>query len=107
MKTNTYPVTLLWRITAIVAILLLIVTLLLASKARSQADSGFAGQIANSSSTVYLYRTPDIDAQIISILENGIIVHVDNSRVKNERTWYHIQIENASGWILEGNLVIP
>ena len=107
MNINKFSLTLLWRITGIAVLVLLAATLFLAGKARSQADSGFTGQISGFSSTVYLRRQPDVNGRIVSILESGTTVYVDNSRTENGTIWYHIETENESGWIPEENLAIP
>jgi len=107
MSTNNNSFTHLWRITRIVALVLLIATFYLANKSRSQENSGYIGYITNASSTAYLRRGPDIDSQIISILDDETTVHVNNSLVENSITWLYIETENQSGWILENNLVKP
>jgi len=97
-------ITLLWRITAIMAFLLLACTLLLAVKTRSKSADGFTGYITSSNATVTLRSQPNDTSRIKAIINNGASVFVDNSTTRDNMTWYHINTENGTGWIPEANL---
>ncbi len=107
MNSNKSFLPIAWRLTAITVLILLFATFFLANKTHSQADSGFAGYINSSNSTVYLRRQPNLNSHVISVLEENTTVHVNNSLVKNGITWYRIEVENNSGWIPQENLIIP
>jgi uncharacterized protein YgiM (DUF1202 family) len=106
MKSKEFSpsLTSLWRITAIMAFLLLACTLLLAVKSRSKSNDGFTGYISSSNDTVYLRSQADDTSRIKAIINKGTSVFVDNSTTRNDMIWYHIKTENSTGWIPEANL---
>ncbi len=94
----------LWRVTAGVAALLLILTLILVVKVQTVSSTSFTGYINNQSTTVYLRNHPTETGQTIAILNPGTAVDVDRSTTREDITWYHIRTESGSGWIPEENL---
>lgn len=94
----------LWRVTAGVAALLLILTLILVIKVQAVSSTSFTGTIIDQNTTVYLRNRPDDTARTIAILNPGTAVDVDRSTTTEDITWYHIKTESGSGWIPEENL---
>ena len=93
-----------WRVTAGVAVLLLIITLILVVKVRMPSSASFTGYINNQSTTVYLRFRPDETSRTIAILNPGTEVQVDRSTTTEDITWYHVKTESGSGWIPESNI---
>jgi len=94
----------LWRVTAGVAALLLILTLILVVKVQTVSSTSFTGYINNQSTIVYLRNRPTETGQTIAILDPGTAVDVDRSTTREDALWYHIRTESGSGWIPEANL---
>ena len=103
-KGHSQSQTLLRRITAGVAVLLLVLTLLLAVKARTKTSTGFTAYIASQNTIVYLRSQPLESSQTIGILNHGAEVFVDYSTTRNGTTWYYVKTENNTGWIPETSL---
>jgi uncharacterized protein YgiM (DUF1202 family) len=93
-----------WRVTGVVAVILLIFTVILVVKVQTGSSAGFTGLINNQSTTVYLRNHPAYDGDIVAILNPGTAVDVDRSTTREDITWYHVQTESGSGWIPETNL---
>jgi hypothetical protein len=96
----------LWRMTTMVAVLLLVFTILLVIKDRSISSSGFTGYISQQDSLVYLRSQPDETSRTVAILNPGSVVFVDHSTDRDNLTWYHVKSENGIGWIQEENLTL-
>lgn len=96
--------TLLWRIAALVGVILLIFTMVLVVKVQSGPSAIFSGVITNQNTTVYLRNRPAEDGTIIAILDPGTTVDVDRSTTRDEITWYHIRTDSGRGWISETNI---
>jgi uncharacterized protein YgiM (DUF1202 family) len=94
----------LWRVTAGVAVVLLIITLMLLVKLQTVPSADLTGTINNQSATVYLRNRPTITGRTIAILNPGTAVQVYRSTTSEDITWYHIRTESGSGWIPEANL---
>ncbi len=94
----------LWRVTAVVALLLLIITLILVVNIRRPATANFTGYINDQSTTVYLRDRPTETGRTLAILNPGTEVYVDRSTSSEDMTWYHVNTESGSGWIPEENL---
>lgn len=98
--------TVLWRLTAGVAAILLIITLMMLVKSQTGSSASFTGTINDQSMTAYLRSRPDVTARTIAILNPGTEVEVDRSATRADITWYHISTESGSGWIPEENLIL-
>lgn len=96
--------TFLWRLTAGVAVLLLIITLILVVRVRATPSAVLTGTINNQSTTVYLRNRPTETGGTIAILDPGTAVEVDRSTTAEDITWYHVRTESGSGWVPETNL---
>ena len=94
----------LWRITAGVALILLIFTLILVVKVQSAPTANFTGTITDQVTTVYLRNQPSEDSSTNAILNPGTVVEVDRSTTRDGLTWYHIKTESGRGWIPESYL---
>jgi len=95
--------TLLWRITAAVAALLFVFTILLMVKDRNKTDAGFTGYISGGDSMVYLHSQPSESSRTVAILNPGTELFVDKSTTRDEISWYHVKTGNGTGWIQEIN----
>jgi len=91
----------LWRVTAAVAVLLGIITLILGAKAWTASPEGFTGYINDQSAAVYLRSRPEETGRTIAILNPGTEVRVDRSTTQEDVTWYHVKTESGTGWIQE------
>ena len=94
----------LWYLTAGVAALLLIITLILVVKVQGVSSDSFTGIINDQVTTVYLRSQPEETGRIIAILDPGTQVYVDRSTTRGDATWYHIKTDSSSGWIPEADL---
>ena len=93
-----------WRVTTVVAVILLILTVILVVKVRSSPSANFSGTIINQDTPVYLRNTPSEESSTIAILDPGTIVEVDRSTTRENITWYYVKTESGRGWIPEINL---
>jgi hypothetical protein len=100
-KSSSPALAILWRITFGVAVLLLIITVMLAVKVQKTSSSSFTGYINNQSSTVYLRNDPSETGRTNAILNPGTEVYVDRSTIREDNTWYHVRTESGNGWIPE------
>jgi len=100
----SHSTALLWRITAGVAIILLVFTLMLVVKTRTITSAGFTGYISGQNTIVYLRIHPTDTSHTVAILNPGTAVFVDHSTTRNDITWYHIKTESDVGWIPETHL---
>lgn len=91
----------LWLLAGIVALILLLATGALALKAGSQAGT-FAGIVAGPQGAVYLRSRPAPGAGVVTILEPGDRVEVENSRDVDGSRWYQVRTERGRlGWLPE------
>jgi SH3-like domain-containing protein len=104
VKDPSRLMTLLWRVSAGVAVILLIITVILVVKVQSGPSAIFSGVITNQNTTVYLRNRPAEDGTIIAILDPGTKVDVDRSTTRDEDTWYHIRTDSGRGWISESSI---
>ena len=104
IKDSSLSLNTLWRVTAGVAVLLIVMTFLVAVKARKITSNGFTGYISGQSAIVYLRSQPTNTSQTIAILNPGTPVFVDHSTTREDLTWYHVKTENGNGWIPETDL---
>ena len=94
----------LWYVTAAVAALLLIITLILVVKVQGAASDKFTGTITDHNTAVYLRSQPEETSSIIAILDPGTEVYVDRSTTRGDTTWYHIRTDSGRGWVPEIDL---
>lgn len=99
-------IVLLWRVTAGVAIILLVLTLMMVVKTRTITSTGFTGYISGQNTIVYLRIHPTDTSHTVAILNPGTTVFVDHSTTRNDITWYHVKTESSAGWIPEAQLSI-
>jgi SH3-like domain-containing protein len=104
IKGSSRTLTILWRVTAGVAVLLLIFTVILIQKVQSGPSVNFTGTVNSQGTTVYLRNQPSGEASIIAILDHGTVVEVDRSTTREDVTWYHVKTDSGRGWIPEANL---
>ena len=100
-KESSPSMKVLWRVTAGVAVLLLIITIILLVKVQTAPSANFTGYISGQRSTVYLRNRPSETGRTIAILDPGTEVQVDRSTTSEAITWYHVRTESGSGWIPE------
>ena len=91
--------TILWIITGLAAVILLVFTLNLRSRALTQEAAGFTGRITGLNSAVYLYEQPSTTSRIVTILDLGATVHVSDSDSDGSTEWYYVDSEGAAGWL--------
>lgn len=96
--------TLLWRVTLIVAGVLLLITIFMAARVLTASSAEFTGYITERGTTVYLRSRPTESGRAIAILDPGTEVQVARSRASEGITWYYITTESGSGWIPEAYL---
>ncbi|HUS94550.1 MAG TPA: SH3 domain-containing protein [Patescibacteria group bacterium] len=93
------PVTIFWIITGLAAVLLLVFTLSLRSRALVQKSAGFTGTITGVDSAVYLYEQPSASSHIITLLDLGDPVIVTDSDGEENTLWYYVNSVKANGWL--------
>ena len=103
-KLSSPSMKVLWYVTAGVAVLLLIITLILVVKVQGVDTDSFTGTINDHSPTVYLRNQPDETGSIIAILDPGTEVYIDRSSTRGNTTWYHVRTDSGRGWIQETDL---
>jgi SH3-like domain-containing protein len=95
----------LWILTGLVALVLLIVTVSLASRALvlprtiSQADQTVTVYLTGGGRLFQLYEEPDRLARVRSVLEYGTAVDVVDSTEDRDQLWYYVEVEEKKGWI--------
>ena len=91
----------LWGITAVVALILLALTVILVLKVQSAPSANLTGTISDQITTVYLHNQPSEHSSTVAILDPGTLVEVDRSTTRDGTTWYHITSDSGRGWIPE------
>lgn len=81
------------------AVVLLVFTLNLRSRALEQEAAGFSGTIGGVNSAVYLYERPSASSRIVTILDLGAPVHVSDSENDGNIDWYYVYAKGAAGWL--------
>jgi hypothetical protein len=94
----------LWKLTGLVAFVLLLTTVGLAMKAGASDDIALTGYVAGSGSSVYLRAQPSVESRIITILERDTAVSITNTRSRDNQTWYYVKVETEAGWIPAENI---
>lgn len=94
-------VTILWRLTAAAALLLLGATILLAVRSSQQSIAGTEARISMQSRTVYLRNQPQGGSQIVSALYRGTPVTIIGTASQGYTTWYKVKTDEVSGWLPE------
>ena len=89
----------LWIITGLVALVLMAVTIGLASKARAKAVLNSEVYLNRKSSLNVLHDQPDRFSRIIATFKRGTAVIVRDSVTKDGQTWYYVEARTASGWV--------
>jgi hypothetical protein len=89
----------LWVITALVALVLMVATIGLASKARAKAVLNSEVYLNRRSSLNVLHDQPDRFSRIIATLKRGTTVIVRDSTTEDGQTWYYVEARTASGWV--------
>lgn len=91
--------TFLWIVTGVAAVVLVVFTLNLRSRALEQEAAGFSGTIGGVNSAVYLYERPSASSRIVTILDLGAPVHVSDSEDDGNIDWYYVNSAGAAGWL--------
>jgi uncharacterized protein YgiM (DUF1202 family) len=89
----------LWRITAFVAAVLLVITIALAVKTGQTNARGFYASTESVNPTVTLREKSNWSSRIVAILESGTQVFVDDQTTVGATEWFHVNAENVSGWV--------
>jgi len=89
----------LWILTGLVALVLLVATVSLASRAISQTDQTVTVYLTGSGRLFQLYEEPDRLARIRSVLDYGTAVDVVDSTEDGDQLWYYVEVEDKKGWI--------
>lgn len=93
--------TILWRLTAVAALLLLGATILLAVRASRQSITGTEARISMQSRSVYLRSQPQGGSQIVSALYRGTPVTIIGKASQGYTTWYKVEAGDVTGWLPE------
>ena len=86
----------LWRITAVVFLLLVVVTIGLAVRARNQPVAGVEAQVYR---RVFLREEPVGVGRIDAVLRPGTAVTITDAIEQSGSTWYQIEVGERQGWI--------
>ena len=89
----------LWILTGLVALVLLVATVSLTSRAASQADQTVTVYLTGGGRLFQLYEEPDRLARVRSVLDYGTAVEVVDSTKDMDQQWYYVEVEDKSGWI--------
>ena len=90
----------LWAVTGLVALLLAIVTLRLATRTRSQAILGQPVYLTGRGSAAKLYQEPNTESLIVAALVRGSTVIVLDQESQDGETWYLVRKDAMTpGWI--------
>jgi hypothetical protein len=93
-----------WKITGLIALVLLLATFSLAVKSRAYDDSAIVGYVTAPGSSAYLRSQPSEESRIVTILERDTVLWIKNSITKDSQTWYHVETDADSGWIPSENV---
>ncbi len=96
----------LWVITALVALVLMVATIGLASRARAKAILNSTVYLNRKSGLNVLHDQPDRFSRIIATLKRGTEVIVRDSATKDGQTWYYVEARTVLGWV-EAEYVSP
>ena len=88
----------LWVLTGLVALVLLVATVSLASRATSQSDQAVTVYLTGGR-LFQLYEEPDRLSRVRSVLDYGTAVEVVDSTQDMEQQWYYVEVEDKEGWI--------
>ena len=86
----------LWRITAIVSLLLLVVTVGLMVQARNQPMVGVEARVYR---RVFLREEPVGVGRIDAVVRPGTAVIITDAIEQSGSTWYQIEVGEQQGWI--------
>lgn len=103
MSKNFYNT--LWRITALVAVGLLIATFILVYQAVNLPQTGLQGKLTGSNPTIYLRAEPSGSGKIVTILERGTTVNVIDTSSNQNIIWIHIKAGSFTGWVPQANII--
>jgi len=100
---SNIKIALLWKLTALVAVILALATFALALKSQAGVDD-VAVYIDGPRRTVYLRTQPSYESRIVTILQRGTPALIKNTRAVGETDWYLITTENENGWLPAENI---
>ena len=104
MNISPRSLSILWRITVIVALVLLLATVALALKSRDADDGELTGTVIGPGASIYLRVAPDDERRIVAILRPGATLVIKNSINQDNQTWYQVETESQSGWLPSTNV---
>ena len=94
MQPSNKIVSILWRLTGLIALDFVVVTIILAVQAGNQTIIGVAGQIGGPNPIVYVRDEPHGGGQILTALRRGTDVVIINSTERGHTTWYEIAVND-------------
>jgi hypothetical protein len=95
----------LWLVTGLVALLLLVATLRLATRAQSERILGQTVYLISRGSAAMLHQEPDPGSPVVGALVHGSTVVVLDQASQGGETWYLVHKSNmAPGWIPAANV---
>jgi len=106
MQPSNKIVSILWRLTALIALILLVVTIVLAVQAGNQTITGVAGQIGGPNPFVYVRDEPHGGGQVLTALRRGTDVVIIDSAERGHIIWYEIALDDNSGWVPSAAIAI-
>jgi len=90
----------LWVVTVLVAVFLLVATLRLAARARSQSILGQTVYLIGRGSAAKLYQEPDPGSPVVAALVHGSTVVILDQVNRDGETWVLVRKSNTTpGWI--------
>ncbi|MBN2555666.1 MAG: SH3 domain-containing protein [Anaerolineales bacterium] len=96
----------LWTLTAMAAILMLILTVRLAGEAVGLNAPTIPARLTGSSMYVQIRDEPALSASISTLLERYTEVMIINAQHDGRTQWYQIAFDEGDGWVVSSNLII-
>jgi len=94
----------LWMVTGLGALVLVVATIGLGVKARSQANQTVTVYTVDKNIVISLYAEPSMASRIVTVLERGEPLAVTDYTNRGDQTWYHVNTKTGSGWIHANHL---
>lgn len=97
--TKTLILRLLWRITALVTTILIVVTVGLVSIYASQEDLGQVAYVKSGTTSVSIRSNPNATSRVVSVLEGGTQVYIEQIIESRSVLWAQVNENDTIGWL--------
>lgn len=101
---SSKAISILWKLTGLVAVGLLLATISLVLRYREYANVEVKAYTSGPVASIYLREKPSDQSKIVTVIPRGTPVTIIGSFSQEDQTWYQVKSGDHAGWMAANHI---